>query len=354
MEQAWLIAPMVVVALIIPFVFIWATWDHDLFRQLPMLPGPLDRGSKEFKIRCAISSHVRRGWNSRERMLQPCPRVTLQTKFYILDQEISSVRAALGAPAKDITAVPLMFPQILCGHLLVQLLGNSHFPTRVDTMVWKRLHVTQLRRIAVDEELNCLMALISKVFTPEGIEFTVQTDLFDDESVVWQSSLYFIVPHTIPAKQAIPVKGPSNPIDPELLKTAMDQPRRRFPLNCSKERLVDFDKGGAVDVEQLSLFSTPEPRATFLWMAAAATSTIEQHQGDNLTYPIACHCSLETPLTELPRVPTLHCDVFAKKEAERGLIGFSVGLESKAVLSGYMRSVGWKYTEEAIEQIVDV
>ncbi|OQR88060.1 hypothetical protein ACHHYP_07634 [Achlya hypogyna] len=352
LEHAELIVPLVIIALIGPFAFIWATWDHDILRQLPALPGPLDRGSKEFKIRCAISRWVRHGWGARERMLQPCPRVTVQTKFFILDQEITSVRAALGASSKDITAVPLMFPQILCGHLLVQLLGNSHFPTRVDTMVWKRLHVTQLRRIEVDEELNCLMALISKVFTPEGIEFTVQTDLFDEDAVVWQSSLYFLIPHTIPAKMAIPTKGPSNPIDPKILAEAMDQPSQRYPLSCTQERLADFDKGGAVDVEQLSVFSTPEPRATFLWMAAAALSTIESNHGSNISYPIACHCSLETPLRELPRLPALHCDVFAKAEASKGLLGFTVALDTKPVVIGYLRSVGWKYQEE--ETVVDV
>ncbi|OQS00145.1 hypothetical protein THRCLA_06195 [Thraustotheca clavata] len=352
MEFPWLIVPMVLIALILPFVFIWATWDHDLFRSLPALPGPLDRGSKEFKIRCAISNWVRRGWTSREKLLHPCPRVTLQTKFYILDHEITSVRGALGASDKDITAVPLMFPQVLCGHLLVQLLGNSNFPTRVDTMVWKRLHVTQLRRIEVDEELNCLMVLLSKQFTAEGIEFTVQTDLFDEESVVWQSSLYLVVPHKIPTKMAIPLRGPTNPIDTKLLESALDQQSQRFPLNCSKERLSDFDKGGAVDIESLSIFRTPEPRATFLWMAAAASSVIEKKQGESLSYPIACHCSLDIPLKELPRIPNLHVDVHSKKDEPQGLIGFTVGLDTKTVVSGYIRSVRWKYQEE--EKVVDV
>ncbi|KAF0720611.1 Aste57867_168 [Aphanomyces stellatus] len=344
MDVNWFLAPAIVVALLMPFLFVFATWDHEMFRQFPLLPGPLDWGSKEFAFRCWLSRWVRMGWVSRSRMLAPCPRIALQTKFTILDAEIANVKASLGASSSDgVSSVPLIFPQVICGYLLVQLLGNSHFPCPVDALIWKRLHVTQLRDIEVDEELNCLMVLIDKKHISEGVEFTVQTDLFDEEGVVWQSSFYFVVPLAHSTSNTIPLSMPSNPIDANTMNSTFKSKTKTIRLPCSAERLAAFNLGGAVDVERFSLWGTQTPRATPLWIAAAATSAIGK-QGQTIDFPLVCHCVADSALLKFPPSSELECDVAAKVEdGTTKVITFHVRSGSSSVLSGYLRSVGWKY-----------
>ncbi|RQM23898.1 hypothetical protein B5M09_003735 [Aphanomyces astaci] len=334
-DVGWLLVPAIATALLLPFFYVFATWDHDTFRQYPLLPGPLDWGSKEFMFRCWLSKFIRVGWSSRDKLLAPCPRIALQTKFTILDTEIANVKASLGmlSAPESISAVPLFFPQILCGYLLVQLLGNSNFPCPVHSLTWKRVHVTQLRRISVDEELNviCLMVLIGKKITSDGVEFTVQTDLFDDVGVVWQSSLYFVAPYAVTS--AIPVAPPSNPVDVDIMRST-DESNITIGLACSQERLAEFDLGGAVDIERLNGWWSPStPKVTPLWLLAAASSAIEK-QGLEIVFPVMCHAQANGPTQNVP--PTsddLTCEVAAKTEdGSTKLITFNVSTSNRPAL----------------------
>ncbi|KAG9417094.1 hypothetical protein AC1031_001482 [Aphanomyces cochlioides] len=347
-DLKWFLGPAIFFAILMPFLFVFATWDHEMFRQYVLLPGPLDWGSKEFVLRCWLSRWVRTGWSSRNKLLAPCPRIAMQTKFTILDSEIANVKASLGTTSEGITSVPLVFPQVICSYLLVQLLGNSHFPCPVHALKWKRLHVTQLRRILVDEQLNCLMVLIDKKLIPEGVEFTVQTDLFDEEGVVWQSSLYFVVPMANVHQVAIPLSQPSNLLDQSLMESTLGSETTSLRLPVSKERLVEFNLGGAADIERFSPWSEAPPRVTPLWMVAAACAAIEKH-GKEIAYPLVCHSAVaeDDPVAVSNASPTgeLHCDVASKSENESTkLVTFNVSANGKTkLLSGYLRSVGWKY-----------
>ncbi|ETW09346.1 hypothetical protein H310_01718 [Aphanomyces invadans] len=347
----WLIVPAIATALLLPFFYVFATWDHETFRQYPLLPGPLDWGSKEFLFRCWLSKFVRMGWTSRDRLLAACPRIVLQTKFTILDAEIANVKASVGTTSTSdtIKTVPLLFPQVICGYLLVQLLGNSNFPCPVGNLTWKRLHITQLRQMSVDEELNCLMVLIGKKLTSEGIEFTVQTDLFDDVGVVWQSSFYFVVPHKVPASSAIPLARPSNPVDANVMHSTKDggdaKQASTIRLSCSHERLAQFDLGGAVDIENLTSkgwWAPPVPRLTPLWLLSAASTAIERH-GLEIAYPIVCHAEARESTQEVSPTADLNCDVAAKSEdGSTKLISFNVSTSGRPdpLVFGYLRSVG--------------
>ncbi|RLO08108.1 hypothetical protein DYB28_007643, partial [Aphanomyces astaci] len=260
----------------------------------PLLPGPLDWGSKEFMFRCWLSKFVRVGWSSRDKLLAPCPRIALQTKFTILDTEIANVKASLGmlSAPESISAVPLFFPQ-------------------------------------------CLMVLIGKKITSDGVEFTVQTDLFDDVGVVWQSSLYFVAPYAVTS--AIPVAPPSNPVDVDIMRST-DETNITIGLACSQERLAEFDLGGAVDIERLNGWWSPStPKVTPLWLLAAASSAIEK-QGLEIVFPVMCHAQANGPTQNVP--PTsddLTCEVAAKTEdGSTKLITFNVSTSNRpALVSGH-------------------
>ncbi|RHZ30912.1 hypothetical protein DYB31_014344, partial [Aphanomyces astaci] len=286
-DVGWLLVPAIATALLLPFFYVFATWDHDTFRQYPLLPGPLDWGSKEFMFRCWLSKFIRVGWSSRDKLLAPCPRIALQTKFTILDTEITNVKASLGMQSspESISAVPLFFPQ-------------------------------------------CLMVLIGKKITSDGVEFTVQTDLFDDVGVVWQSSLYFVAPYAVTS--AIPVAPPSNPVDVDIMRST-DESNITIGLACSQERLAEFDLGGAVDIERLNGWWNPStPKVTPLWLLAAASSAIEK-QGLEIVFPVMCHAQANGPTQNVP--PTsddLTCEVAAKTEdGSTKLITFNVSTSNR-------------------------
>lgn len=114
------------------------------FCRYGALPAPSDFGTKEFVWRCWLSSMTRTGW--RKAILRsPCPRITLQSPFGLLSTDFAKLTTSLGFQTLALEKLPFVFPQIATSSMLLQLLGNSNFPSSVRNLRVKALTITQLR-----------------------------------------------------------------------------------------------------------------------------------------------------------------------------------------------------------------
>lgn len=162
-------------AVLAPFLYIAITWDHDVVcvyvsllplysrslyylspsgshcarthvatRRFGALPAPNDFGTREFVWRCWLSSLTRVGW--RKTVLRSaCPHIALQCPFELLSTDFAKFTTSLGFQTLALEKLPFVFPQVATSSMLLQLLGNSNFPTSVRDMRVKALTITQLR-----------------------------------------------------------------------------------------------------------------------------------------------------------------------------------------------------------------
>lgn len=87
---------------------------------------------------------TRVGW--RKTVLRSsCPRITLSCPFELISTDFAKFTTSLGFQTLALEKLPFVFPQIATSSMLLQLLGNSNFPTSVRDMRVKALTITQLR-----------------------------------------------------------------------------------------------------------------------------------------------------------------------------------------------------------------
>lgn len=108
------------------------------------LPAPHDLGTREFAWRSWLSPLTRTGWRQRVAR-SACPRITLQSPFALLSTDFAKLATSLGFQSLALEKLPFVFPQAAASSMLLQLLGNSNFPTSVRTARVKALTITQLR-----------------------------------------------------------------------------------------------------------------------------------------------------------------------------------------------------------------
>lgn len=189
------------------------------------------------------------------------------------------------------------------------------------------------------------MVLTEKRFLESEIEFTVQTDLFDEQGTVWQSVTVLSVPF---AQQTLlmPLSNSAAQLDPVLLeRTSANEKKQTFA--CTKRNLAEFaavsltDFGGASSKH--AKISTP-----LMWMLGQATALLQREKRIP-ELPLMCTCIVEDELEVVPLERKLQLESWTNESSASeeptkiSAVKFSVACESEPVLTGLLRTVGWKF-----------
>lgn len=344
-----------------PALHIWATWEHEGLRKLGGFPAPKDQGTREFQLRAFLSRFTRVGWQ--RRLLQPYRRLVVTAPFTLLPQELAAFTSSFHYSKLDSTNIPLMFPQAALPCMLLQMLGNYHFPTAVNNIQLKRISITHLRPISLapkeepeateelettsdrenetstsQDEIKCVMSLIDRNYINEGVEFLVQTDLFDAEGVAWQSTMYLVVPMQH-QKGLLPLQLPKNLADEKVVGQCT-KPVKSTQLTCSDH---DYDEYASVALP--GYFRWFENRFTpQVWAAASALAEVEK-QALSPDLPVQVHLTFDTDRT-VPLNTELPCEIKSNGNSENPIVAFDV---ADQYVSGYLRRVGWRFNLDAKE-----
>ncbi|CAI5715031.1 unnamed protein product [Peronospora destructor] len=344
---------LVLVAVLLLVAFVAITWDHDIVQRYAALPAPADLGTKEFRWRCWLSPLTRRNWRT-SILRSPCPRITLQCPFALLSADFAKLATSLSLPKLSLEQLPFLFPQVAIGSLFLQLLGNSHFPTSVRCIRLKALTIVQLRPLNMsfpsqDEEtplvpeLKCIMVLTEKRFLEKEVEFTVQTDLLDEEGTVWQSVTWFSVPFH-QETLLVPLSISSSALDESLMARANSN-SQVDSFACSKRNLTEYEEVSVVGLARSR--SSKGDTVPLMWMLARATGVLQQ-QGRVPQLPMMCNCVFAEDVS-VPVQRKIHLQSWTSQEdtqqqPEAQVIKFTVDGDGENVMTGILRTVGWIYS----------
>ncbi|GLE00657.1 hypothetical protein PINS_up009445 [Pythium insidiosum] len=355
----WLLVLLIAPTIAVPLLYVVITWEHEVVGRYPVLPAPTDLGTKEFRWRCYLSSLTRRGWRNRIARL-PCPRVTLQCPFALLSTDFAKLTTSLGFQELRLETIPFIFPQIATSGLMLQLLGNSHFPAALNGLRLKSIKICQLRPLdmrfrdkVVDKNeykdndssaeddnassIHCVMVLTEKRFVRDEVEFAIQTDLFDDQGTVWQSTTCIAVPF-VQSTLAVPRTTTMAELDADLAtRNYSDVERHEF--SCSERNLSEFE---AVNVTNLDGTASRADAAPLLWMLGRLTAVLQQQQRVP-ALPLLCGFVLHDE-----QVIGLHRRVTCESSVSEGgngkdIIKAVVTHDGSAVIEGQLRTVGWVF-----------
>ncbi|TDH67561.1 hypothetical protein CCR75_005355 [Bremia lactucae] len=319
-----------------------------------VLPAPADLGTKEFRWRCWISPLIRRGWRN-SIMLKPCPRITLQSPFFLISSDFAKLATSLSLPKLALEQLPFMFPQVAVSSLFLQLFGNSHFPASVRNIRCKAVTVVQLRPLNMscptkDEdlpppsELTCVMVLTGKRFLESEIEFTIQTDLFDDHGTVWQSVTWFSIPY----KQKmllVPTSQSSFTFNNSVAAHAKANLWKET-FKCSERNATEFKDVSVVDMTGTR--TNEANAAPLLWILARATGMLQQ-QKRVPAQPLMCSCKFDEDLEVVSLNENLELqswtnEEYLKQQTQPECVSFAVDTEGLRVMTGSLRTVGWNFS----------
>ncbi|CAH0490915.1 unnamed protein product [Peronospora farinosa] len=343
---------LVLVAVLLLVAFVTITWDHDIVQRYDALPAPADLGTKEFRWRCWLSPLTRYNWQT-SILRSPCPRITLQCPFALLSADFAKLSTSLSLPKLSMEQLPFLFPQVAIGSLFLQLLGNSHFPANVRYIRLKALTVVQLRPLNMsfptqDEEkpiapeLKCIMVLTEKRFLEKEVEFTVQTDLLDEEGTVWQSVTWFSVPFSQEAL-LVPLSVSSSALDESLMARANSN-LQVDSFACSKRNLTEYEEVSVVGLTRSR--SSKGDTVPLMWMLARATGVLQQ-QGRVPQLPMMCNCAFKEDVS-VPLQRKIHLQSWTSEEdtqqqPEAQVTKFTLDADDENVMTGILRTVGWVF-----------
>ncbi|KAF1326782.1 hypothetical protein FI667_g8133, partial [Globisporangium splendens] len=340
-------------AVLAPFLYIVITWDHELVYTYGALPAPSDLGTKEFAWRCWLSSMTRTGW--RKAILRsPCPRITLQCPFALLSTDFAKLTTSLGFQTLALEKLPFIFPQVATSSMLLQLLGNSNFPVSVRNLRVKALTITQLRPLDMrfrdktqdkddakqPQDINCVMVLTEKRFLEKEVEFTVQTDLLDDQGTLWQSVMWLSVPY----KQEtllVPLSNSGFQIDAVLEGRATEKPTS-MTISCTSRNFAEF-----AEVAMTNLGSNRVDKTPLLWMLGQVTSILQREERVPVL-PLMCSCSFDDEIsTGVALNQSIRVESFTNSAEEKvKIVKFAVTSDKASVMHGLLRTVGWTFMQE--------
>ncbi|POM65639.1 Hypothetical protein PHPALM_18617 [Phytophthora palmivora] len=347
---------LVVAAVALLVGFVAATWEHDIVQSYAALPAPGDLGTKEFRWRCWLSPLTRRGWRT-SILRSPCPRITLQCPFALLSADFAKLATSLSLPKLALEQLPFLFPQVAVGSLFLQLLGNSNFPASVRNIRLKALTVVQLRPLDMSfpmheedaspsPELTCVMVLTEKRFLETEVEFTVQTDLLDEQGTVWQSVTWF----SIPFKQEtllVPLSLSSSALDENLMTRANAKPVTDS-FACSKRNRTEFEEVSVVGVTGTR--ASKADTVPLMWILARATGMLQQQERVP-QLPLMCNCVFGEDIASVPLQRKLRLQSWVNEEdvqeqPQSRVTKFSVDADGVNAVSGILRTVGWVFPSQ--------
>lgn len=350
-----------------------------LLRSCGALPAPSDLGTKEFAWRCWLSPLTRMGWRTAI-LRSPCPRVTLQCPFALLSTDFAHLTTSLGFETLALEKLPFVFPQIATSSMLLQLLGNSNFPTSVRNLRLKALTITQLRPLdmrfrdqqdsaAPPQDISvrvpivraalrarthtcprlcaqCVMVLTEKRFLEHEIEFTVQTDLLDEQGTLWQSVTWLAVPFT-QKTLLVPLSQSGFRIDPALLARSQDAPLTKS-IACNGRNLAEFSHVATPDIVGANV----RDKTPVLWMLGQVSAVL-QRENRVPALPLMCNVRLEDDAASVALGASLAVESCVSAADEKSqTVQFAVKSGQASVMHGLLRTVGWTFTtpDESPEQ----
>ncbi|KAI9988148.1 hypothetical protein PInf_024413 [Phytophthora infestans] len=230
-----------------------------------------------------------------------------------------------------------MFPQVAVSTLFLQLLGNSNFPASVRNIRLKALTMVQLRPLDMsfpsqsDEtpppsELTCIMVLTEKRFLESEMEFTVQTDLFDDQGT-----------SSFSMDDSVVTRASANLFEES--------------FECSARNVSEFKDVSVVDVTGARTNKTDA--APLTWMLARATGMLQQ-QNRVPAQPLMCSCRFGEELTSVPLRKKLALQSWTDEESflqqtQPEVAKFAVNSQDANVMTGILRTVGWNFSNASHE-----
>lgn len=186
------------------------------------------------------------------------------------------------------------------------------------------------------------MVLTEKRFLENEVEFTVQTDLLDEEGTVWQSVTWF----SVPFKQEtllVPLSVSLSTLDQSLMARANSN-SQVDSFACSKRNLAEYEEVSVVDLTHLR--STKGDTVPLMWMLARATGVLQQ-QGRVPQLPMMCNCvfgeDISVPLQRKIYLQSWTSEEDTQQEPEAHVTKFTVGADDENVMTGILRTVGWVY-----------
>lgn len=187
------------------------------------------------------------------------------------------------------------------------------------------------------------MVLSKKRFLEREIEFTVQTDLFDDQGTLWQSVTWLSVPFT-QETLLVPLSASGFQIDDKVAARASENPFTSS-IKCTSRNLAEF-----AEVAMASLGANKAEKTPVLWMLGQV-SAILQRENRVPSLPFMCHCSIDEGAAAVPLNTSLTVESLVSGGNDTlQTVKFAVTNTKMPVMHGLLRKVGWTFTEESKEQ----
>lgn len=190
------------------------------------------------------------------------------------------------------------------------------------------------------------MVLTEKRFLEHEIEFTVQTDLFDDQGTLWQSVLWLAVPFT-PDTLLVPLSRSGFQLDAALEAQASDASLQTTTVSCSKRTLDEF---ADVALPSLGGRETAGDKTPVMWVLGQVASILQREERVP-ELPLMCNCAFENDAAAVPVGTSLTVETAAsvdeketeKKETAPRIARFAVKSGQVGVMNGLLRTVGWTF-----------
>jgi hypothetical protein len=190
------------------------------------------------------------------------------------------------------------------------------------------------------------MVLTEKRFLETEIEFLVQTDLFDEQGTVWQSTTCFSVPFTQKTLLA-PLSVSAAQLDAKVVEGREFLDAQSTEFACTPRNLDELEN---VSVTNFDGTKTNRSLTPLVWLVGRTAAAL-QHQKRVPTLPIMCSIVLSDEAAAVPIQARVKCESTvsdATKPNDKPIMKVRVTHGSTEVISGVLRTVGWVYEPEAI------
>lgn len=189
------------------------------------------------------------------------------------------------------------------------------------------------------------MVLTEKRFLEDEMEFTVQTDLFDDAGTLWQSVTWLSVPFH-QKTLLVPLSTPGAQLDAALAQRASSD-ALTTSFACSRRNLAEFEDVAVADITG----AKTNPNATpLMWMLGQTTAAL-QRQERVPALPLMFNCVFSDEVAHVPVEKKVSVVSWTSGDRdEKPVVKFSVDCDDSNVVTGLLRTVGWTYTEQQQQQ----
>jgi hypothetical protein len=189
------------------------------------------------------------------------------------------------------------------------------------------------------------MVLTEKRFVEDEIEFTVQTDLFDDAGTLWQSVTWLSIPFH-QETLLVPLSTSGAMLDAALTERASAN-ALTTSFACSRRNLAEFEDVAVADISG----AKTDPNATPLMWMLGQTAAALQRQERVPALPLMFNSVFSDEVSLVPVEKKVSVTSWTSGDRdEKPVVKFSVDCDSSNVATGLLRTVGWTYTQEQEQQ----